>query len=156
MYRGTGAVDWCDTCQTTLATIQVEDGECWRCHNPVRLIQRPQWYLRISAHVPENDRRLGELTQSGRWDEVALSSQRFVLGRVDGVEVDLTGADGARLTVFTPHADALEQARFVLISPKHSDIDLWAVDPRKARGQPRGSCARADWSAARATPARSR
>jgi leucyl-tRNA synthetase len=130
VYRGTGAVDWCDTCQTTLATIQVEDGLCWRCHNPVRLIERPTWYLRISAYAPENDRRLGELAQSGRWDEVALSSQRFVLGRVDGVEVELTGTDGARLTVFTPHADALEQARFVLISPKHPEIDVWAVDPQ--------------------------
>ena len=58
VYRGTGTVDWCDTCQTTLATIQVEDGLCWRCHNPVRLIERPQWYLRISAYVQENDRRL--------------------------------------------------------------------------------------------------
>ena len=130
VYRGTGVVDWCDTCQTTLATIQVEDGECWRCHNPVRLIERPTWYLRISAYVPENDRRLGELAENGRWDEVALSSQRFVLGRMDGVEVDLADDDGARLTVFTPHADALEQARFVLISPKHPDIDAWAVNPR--------------------------
>jgi leucyl-tRNA synthetase len=129
VYRGTGVVDWCDTCQTTLATIQVEDGECWRCHNPVRLIERPTWYLRISAYVPENDRRLGELAGSGRWDEVALASQRFVLGRVDGVELDLAGADGIRLTVFTPYADALEQARFVLVSPKHSDIDVLAVDP---------------------------
>ena len=130
VYRGTGAVDWCDTCQTTLATIQVEDGECWRCHNPVRLIERPTWYLRISAYVPENDRRLGELADSERWDEVALASQRFVLGRVDGVELDLAAADGTRLTVFTPHADALEQARFVLVSPKYSDIDVLAVDPR--------------------------
>ncbi len=130
VYRGTGVVDWCDTCQTTLATIQVEDGECWRCHNPVRLIERPTWYLRISAHVPENDRRLTELAQEGRWDEIALSSQRFVLGRVDGVEVDLAGPDGTRLSVFTPHADALDAARFVLISPKHPEIDSWAGDPQ--------------------------
>ncbi len=129
VYRGTGNVDWCDTCQTTLATIQVEDGLCWRCHNPVRLIERPQWYLRISAHVPENDLRLQELAGGGRWDEVALASQRFVLGRVDGVEADLIGPDGGQLTVFTPHAGALEQARFVLISPKHPQIDAWAADP---------------------------
>jgi leucyl-tRNA synthetase len=128
IYRGTGNVDWCDTCQTTLATIQVEDGLCWRCHNPVRLIQRPQWYLRVSAYVPENDRRLDELAGGGRWDEVALASQRFVLGRVDGVEIDLAAPDGSELTVFTPHADALELARFVLISPKHPDIDRWAAD----------------------------
>jgi leucyl-tRNA synthetase len=137
VYRGAGNVDWCDTCQTTLATIQVEDGLCWRCHNPVRLIERPTWFLRVSAYTQENDRRLDELAASGKWDEVALASQRFVLGRVDGVEVELTqpsrpGApaeDTAGLTVFTPHADALAQARFVLISPKHPEIDAWASDP---------------------------
>ena len=126
VYRGTGNVDWCDTCQTTLATIQVEDGLCWRCHNPVRLIQRPQWYLRVSAYVQENDRRLDDLEN---WDENSLASQRFVLGRVDGVEVDLPSPDATELTVFTPHSDALELARFVLISPKHPDIDAWASDP---------------------------
>ncbi|HEY2217392.1 MAG TPA: class I tRNA ligase family protein, partial [Solirubrobacteraceae bacterium] len=129
VYRGTGNVDWCDTCQTTLATIQVEDGLCWRCHNPVRLIERPAWYLRISAYVPENDRRLQERADSGKWDEVALASQRFVLGRVDGVEVELQGDDGPALKVFTPHVDELAQARFVLISPKHPQIDDWAVEP---------------------------
>ncbi len=130
VYRGTGNVDWCDTCQTTLATIQVEDGLCWRCHNPVRLIERPTWYLRVSAYTQENDRRLDELAGGGRWDEVALASQRFVLGRVDGVEVDLSAAgDGPALSVFTPHADSLELARFVLISPKHPEIDAWAADP---------------------------
>jgi leucyl-tRNA synthetase len=125
VYRGTGNVDWCDTCQTTLATIQVEDGLCWRCHTPVRLIQRTQWFLRLSAYVEENDRRLSELEN---WDENSQASQRFVLGRVDGVEVDLRAADGTQLTVFTPHADALELARFVLISPKHPDVEVWAKD----------------------------
>jgi leucyl-tRNA synthetase len=134
VYRGTGNVDWCDTCQTTLATIQVEDGRCWRCHNPVRLIERPTWYLRISEYVPENDRRLDELAatdqrSASKWDEVALAGQRFVLGRVDGVDVELSGDDDTKLTVFTPHADALADARFVLISPKHAEIDAWASDP---------------------------
>jgi leucyl-tRNA synthetase len=129
VYRGTGNVDWCDTCQTTLATIQVEDGLCWRCHNPVRLIERPTWFLRVSAYTQENDRRLDELAASDKWDEVALASQRFVLGRVDGVEVELSAADGAQLTVFTPHTDALAQARFVLVSPKHPEIDALASAP---------------------------
>ncbi|HEY5285831.1 MAG TPA: class I tRNA ligase family protein [Solirubrobacteraceae bacterium] len=128
VYRGTGSVDWCDTCQTVLATIQVEDGLCWRCHKSVRLIQRPQWYLRISEYVPENDRRLAELAASGIWDENALASQRFVLGRVDGVELDLLGADGEPLTVFTPHSDALDLARFVSVSPRHPQIEEWARD----------------------------
>jgi leucyl-tRNA synthetase len=129
VYRGTGTVDWCETCQTTLATIQVEDGLCWRCHNPVQLIQQTQWYLRISAYVPENDVRLGELAEGDIWDESSLASQRFVLGRLDGVELDLRVADGTELTVFTPHADALGEARFVAISPKHPDVERWVADP---------------------------
>jgi leucyl-tRNA synthetase len=128
VYRGSGNVDWCDNCQTTLASIQVEaGGTCWRCHGPVRLIELPQWYLRISAYVRENDARLSELAASGIWDEVSLASQEYVLGRVDGVELALHAGDGAALTVFTPHADALERARFVLVSPRHPDADAWAA-----------------------------
>jgi leucyl-tRNA synthetase len=126
IYHGTGTVDWCDTCQTTLATIQVEDGLCWRCHNPVRLIERPEWYLRVSAYVQENDRRMQDFSN---WDDTSLASQRFVLGRVDGVELEVHGSDGRELTVFTPHADALAQARFVLLSPKHPDVESWASAP---------------------------
>jgi leucyl-tRNA synthetase len=130
IYLGTGNVDWCDTCQTTLATIQVENGLCWRCHNPVRLISRPQWYLRISAYLSENDERLAELADSGIWDDASLASQRFVLGRVDGVEFDLSTGDGDGLTVFTPHSAALGLASFVAISPKHPDIERWTSDPQ--------------------------
>jgi leucyl-tRNA synthetase len=125
IYHGSGSVDWCDTCQTTLATIQVEDGTCWRCHNPVRLIQRAQWYLRISAYLEENDRRIAELE---KWDETSLASQRFVLGRTDGVELQARAADGRELTVFTPHAEGIAQARFVLISPKHPEVERWSAD----------------------------
>jgi leucyl-tRNA synthetase len=125
IYHGSGSVDWCDTCQTTLATIQVEDGTCWRCHNPVRLIQRAQWYLRISAYLEENDRRIAELE---KWDETSLASQRFVLGRVDGVELQARAGDGRELTVFTPHAEGIAQARFVLISPKHPEVERWSAD----------------------------
>jgi leucyl-tRNA synthetase len=128
VYRGTGTVDWCDTCQTTLATIQVENGECWRCHKPVRLIQRPQWYLRISAYVAENDRRLEDLATGGIWDENALASQRFVIGRVDGLELDLEDSDGETLSVFTPHTDAVGLARFVAVSPRHPQVEEWARD----------------------------
>ncbi len=129
IYRGTSNVDWCDNCETTLASIQVEPGgTCWRCHGPVRLIELPQWYLRISAYLEENDRRLHELAAGGTWDEVALSSQEIVLGRVDGVEVDLHTPGGESLTVFTPHGDALAEASFVLMSARHPDADAWAAD----------------------------
>jgi leucyl-tRNA synthetase len=130
IYRGTGNVDWCDNCQTTLASIQVEPGgTCWRCHGPVRLIELPQWYLKISAYVEENDRRLSEREASGLWDKVALDSQKDVIGRIDGVEFDLAGSDGASLRAFTPHVEEAGRARFVMISPRHPAADRWATQP---------------------------
>ncbi|HEX3609876.1 MAG TPA: class I tRNA ligase family protein [Solirubrobacterales bacterium] len=125
IYRDDTTVDWCDHCRTTLAALQVEDGRCWRCHNEVRLIRRPTWFLRITPYLEENDRRLADLAD---WDEISLSTQRYILGRSDGVEVDL-GGPGAGLTAFTPHAGSVAAARFVLLSPRHPEIDAWATDP---------------------------
>ena len=125
IYREDATVDWCDTCQTTLASIQVEDGRCWRCHNEVRLIRRPTWFLRITPYLEENDRNTGKLES---WDDLALATQRYILGRSDGVELDVEG-DGGRLTVFTPHRDAAGLASFVLLSPRHPEIDAWVADP---------------------------
>jgi len=129
IYRDNATVDWCDTCQTTLAAMQVEDGRCWRCHNPVRLIRRPTWFLRLSPYLEENDRNLARL---GDWDELSLKTQRYILGRTDGVELDLAGPDDSRLEVFTPHVEAAGQARFVLLSPRHPEVERWAGDPAVA------------------------
>jgi leucyl-tRNA synthetase len=124
IYRDDATVDWCDTCQTTLAALQVEDGRCWRCHNPVRLIRRPTWFLRLSPYLAENDRNLEDLAN---WDELSLKTQRYILGRTDGVEVDLRGVEGRALTAFTPHAGALAAARFVLLSPRHPEVESWTA-----------------------------
>ncbi len=125
IYRDNATVDWCDTCQTTLAALQVEDGRCWRCHNRVRLIRRPTWFLRVSAYLEENDRNLERLAH---WDELSLKTQRYILGRSDGVELDLQAPGDRSLTVFTPHADAVEGASFVLLSPRHPDAELWTAE----------------------------
>jgi leucyl-tRNA synthetase len=127
IYLDDATVDWCDTCQTTLASIQVEEGgTCWRCHNEVRLIRRPTWFLKITPYLEENDANLALLEQQP-WDEMALATQRYILGRSEGVEIDLDGPDGA-LTAFTPHRDAAGLASFVLLSPRHPEVDAWVVD----------------------------
>jgi leucyl-tRNA synthetase len=124
IYRADATVDWCDTCQTTLASIQVEDGRCWRCHNEVRLIRRPTWFLRITPYLEENDRNTELLETGGKWDELSLATQRYILGRTDGVELDL-GEGERSLTVFTPHRDHAGHASFVLLSPRHPQVDAW-------------------------------
>jgi len=130
IYRDDTTVDWCDHCRTTLAALQVEDGRCWRCHNEVRLIRRPTWFLRITPYLEENDARLSELEES--WDEISLSTQRYILGRSDGVEVDLGDDGGPSLTAFTPHPDAVARASFVLLSPRHPEVEAWVGDPAVA------------------------
>ncbi len=127
IYLDDTTVDWCDHCRTTLAALQVEDGTCWRCHNEVRLIKRPTWFLRITPYLEENDRRLPGL--EANWDEISLSTQRYILGRSDGAEVDLGGPAGTTLTVFTPHAEAVAEASFVLLSPRHPEVEAWAGEP---------------------------
>ncbi|HYH52842.1 MAG TPA: class I tRNA ligase family protein [Solirubrobacterales bacterium] len=129
IYRADTTVDWCDTCQTTLASIQVEDGRCWRCHNEVRLIRRPTWFLRITPYLEENDRNIAQLESGGKWDDLSLATQRYILGRADGVELDLEGEGERSLTVFTPHRKFASLASFVLLSPRHPEVDAWATDP---------------------------
>jgi leucyl-tRNA synthetase len=124
IYRADTTVDWCDTCQTTLASIQVEDGRCWRCHNQVRLIRRPTWFLRITPYLEENDRNNDKLAHSGKWDDLSLATQRYILGRTDGVELDL-GSGERTLTAFTPHRKFAGLASFVLLSPRHPEVDAW-------------------------------
>jgi leucyl-tRNA synthetase len=126
VYRGEAQVSWCDSCQTVLATLQAEDGTCWRCHSEVRFVRLPQWFMRITAYVPDNERGLEALPG---WDRAAVGSQRAVLGRVDGVELDATTFDGGPLTVFTPHPEAIAQAAFVAVSPAHPEVDRWLSQP---------------------------
>jgi leucyl-tRNA synthetase len=128
IYRADTTVDWCDTCQTTLASIQVEDGRCWRCHSEVRLIRRPTWFLRITPYLEENDRNVEQLESGGKWDDLSLATQRYILGRADGVELDLEGEGGRSLTVFTPHREFASLASFVLLSPRHPEVDAWVSD----------------------------
>ncbi len=129
VYRREAQVSWCDSCQTVLATLQAEGGLCWRCHSEVGFVRLPQWFMRITAYVQENERGLEALTG---WDKAAIGSQRAVLGRVDGVEIDASTFDGATLTVFTPHPRAIAKAAFVAVSPGHPEIERWTSDSRVA------------------------
>jgi leucyl-tRNA synthetase len=130
VYQHVAQVSWCDSCQTVLAALQVEDGTCWRCHGEVRFRRLPQWFMRISAYVEDNERGLEDLPG---WSKAAVGAQRAVIGRVEGVEIDATMFDGTPLTVFTPHGEAIGQAAFIVVSPAHPMIDVWTAQPKVAK-----------------------
>ena len=129
VYQRDAQVTWCDSCQTVLAALQSEDGECWRCHGEVRFVRRPQWFMRISAYIEDNENGLEDLPG---WDKAAVGSQRAVLGRIDGVEVDAVVLGGGELPVFTPHADSIADAAFVAVSPTHLEVDSFTSQPEVA------------------------
>jgi leucyl-tRNA synthetase len=127
VYEQESQVEWCPSCRTVLANLQVEDGTCWRCHGPVEFVNRNQWWLRRSAYNAESHYRLEEL--EAEWSEIALAAQRASLGIVEGIEFDSKALDGTGLTVFTTHSDATEEAEFVLISPNHPEVERWISSP---------------------------
>jgi leucyl-tRNA synthetase len=122
IYERESTLDWCDSCETVLARAETENGECWRCHNAVRLTRRMQWFLRSSEYLSENDERLAELTG---WNKAALGAQRAFFGRVDGVELPAASLDGKALTVFTPHTESVADAAFVALSLNHPELEQW-------------------------------
>jgi leucyl-tRNA synthetase len=124
IYQRQGPVDWCERCQTVLAQAQVENGKCWRCHETTELRNKTQWYLNTGVYNEENFEKLETL--SG-WNKIAIGTQRSLLGRTDGVEFELHGEDGTPLTVFARDGDpeAIEEGRFVLLSPNHPEIEKW-------------------------------
>ncbi len=130
IYRDEDAqVAWCESCASVVTTVQQDDGACWRCHSEVRFVRRPQWLMRTSAYFEENERALQEL--SG-WSEAALDSQRAVLGRVEGVELDASTFDGISFAVFSAHPEAISKGAFVAISPAHPEIERFTAEPQVA------------------------
>jgi leucyl-tRNA synthetase len=125
IYEKDARVDWCESCHTVLARSQVEEGRCWRCSGVVTLVNRRQWFLRASKYFMENEKQLEGLLE---WDKNSLGSQRAVLGRVDGIEIEARTVDERSITVFTPDVENVSAAAFVAISPSHCELDAWIAD----------------------------
>ena len=130
VYRADTTVDWCDHCQTTLAALQVEDGRCWRCHNQVRLIRRPTWFLKVGPYLEENDRNLEGFAELGRAlaQNPALHPRPQRRGR--GSSSRTPTAPRSPSSPRTPGRVA--EATFVLVSPRHPEVERWTADPAVA------------------------
>lgn len=49
-YKKNGEVDYCESCETTLAREQVKDGKCDRCNSVVIKKTLNQWYFKTTAY----------------------------------------------------------------------------------------------------------
>ncbi len=128
-YKKGSAVNWCEDCQTVLANEQVEDGCCWRCHNPVEQKELEQWFFKITAYA---DELLDWADKLSGWPERVLAMQRNWIGKSYGGEIDfaLVGRD-EKIQVFTTRPDTLFGATFMSLAPEHPLVATLITDAQR-------------------------
>jgi leucyl-tRNA synthetase len=129
-YQALAPVNWCGTCQTTLANEEVEEGACWRCHQPVTRRDLKQWFFRITAYAEE---LLAE-TDHLDWPEHILAMQRNWIGRSEGVEFEMVvdGRPGLSFRVFTTRPDTVYGMTFAVLAPEHPLVDQITAPEQRA------------------------
>ena len=116
-YKKKSPVNWCDHCQTVLANEQVEEGGCWRCHQPVILRELDQWFFKITDYVEE---LLEYCDRLPGWPERVLTMQRNWIGKSVGARILFPVADREdKIEVFTTRPDTLFGATFMSLAPEH-------------------------------------
>ena len=116
-YRKKSFVNWCPSCQTTIANEEVHEGTCWRCHSVVVRRDLEQWFLKITQYA---DRLLDDLTLLDKWPERVRTMQENWIGRSEGARVVFRERDsGAEMPVFTTRPDTLFGVTFMVIAPEH-------------------------------------
>ncbi|MDP2943946.1 MAG: leucine--tRNA ligase [Candidatus Omnitrophota bacterium] len=116
-YKKAASVNWCPSCETTLANEEVVDGGCWRCNTAVEQRDLEQWFLKISAY---KERLLEDLKQLAHWPERVLSMQTNWIGRSEGVEIYFRHKESDKIIpVFTTRADTIFGATYIVLAPEH-------------------------------------
>jgi leucyl-tRNA synthetase len=116
-YQAMAPVNWCGTCKTTLANAEIEQGTCWRCHQPVTRRDLSQWFLRITSYA---DELLAE-TDHLDWPEHILAMQRNWIGRSEGAEfeMEVDGQPQTTFAVYTTRPDTVYGMTFAVLAPEH-------------------------------------
>ncbi len=129
-YRDFAPVDWCPSCNTTLAREQVwgEDRHCERCGTPVIKKDLFQWKLRITNYADELLKGLDEID----WPERVKIMQTNWIGRSEGAEVTFRTQAGDPIEIFTTRPDTLWGATFMVLAPEHPLVDEVTTDEYRA------------------------
>ncbi|MCL4498027.1 MAG: leucine--tRNA ligase [Deltaproteobacteria bacterium] len=119
-YKKASNVNWCESCHTTLANEQVEDGKCWRCGNNVTIKNMEQWFFKITAYAEE---LLKDLDDLKGWPDKVRTMQKNWIGKSSGLSVffKIAGSEDSEdgIEIFTTRPDTIFGATFVAMSPFH-------------------------------------
>ncbi len=129
-YQKFAPVDFCPSCNTTLAREQVkgDDRLCDRCGTPVIRKDLNQWFFRSSKYSEQL------LNFEGiDWPETVKNLQTKWIGKSSGAAVTFLTEDGDPLEVFTTRPDTLWGVTFMVLSPEHPLVDkLTTPEQRQA------------------------
>ena len=116
-YKKASLVNWCPSCETTLADEEVVDAGCWRCHAKVEQRELEQWFLKITEY---KERLLEDLRQMREWPDKVIAMQTNWIGKSQGVEIYFQLKESAKkIPVFTTRADTIFGATYIVLAPEH-------------------------------------
>ncbi len=116
-YKKLSRVNWCESCHTTLANEQVENGKCWRCGNEITIKNMEQWFFKITDYAEE---LLSELNNLSGWPDKVKLMQKNWIGKSEGLSVLFKiYAEQTHLEIFTTRPDTIFGATYLAISPLH-------------------------------------
>lgn len=129
-YRKQAPVNWCPSCNTSLANEQVDDGSCERCQTEVTKKNLTQWFFKITAYADELIAGLEGIN----WPEKTKTMQRNWIGRSTGAAItfNLLGDDD-EIGVFTTRTDTLLGCTYVVLAPEHRLVDRVTVPEKRAQ-----------------------
>ncbi|OGX08378.1 MAG: leucine--tRNA ligase [Omnitrophica WOR_2 bacterium GWA2_47_8] len=121
-YKKASAVNWCPSCETTLANEEVINGECWRCKTKVAQKDLEQWYLKITHY---NETLLEDLKKLKEWPARVVSMQENWIGKSYGCEIFFKVENrNETIPVFTTRPDTIFGATYVVLAPEHPLVDI--------------------------------
>ncbi|MFC1593872.1 leucine--tRNA ligase [Candidatus Omnitrophota bacterium] len=120
-YKKASSVNWCSSCQTTLANEEVIEGGCWRCSTKVEQKDLEQWFLKITEY---SQRLLDDLSQLEHWSQRVIAMQNNWIGKSTGVEIyfKLNGT-ATVIPVFTTRQDTIFGATYIVLAPEHPLVE---------------------------------
>ena len=128
-YRKMSPVDWCPSCNTTLAREQVwgDDRHCERCETPVIKKDLDQWFFRTTNYADEL-----KTFEGIDGPEHVQTLQTNWVGRSEGASVVFKTEIGNHdMEVFTTRPDTLWGATFMVLSPEHPLVDEISAEDKK-------------------------
>ncbi|MCQ9206585.1 MAG: leucine--tRNA ligase [Omnitrophica bacterium] len=127
-YKKKAFVNWCPSCNTTLANEQVIDGKCERCETPVKQKDLEQWFFRITDYA---DKLLNDMNGLPGWPERVKVMQKNWIGRSTGVNIHFPIADSDKmLTCFTTRVDTIFGATYMVLAPEHPGLEALIKDAK--------------------------